>query len=525
MREFLNSKKYRAVILTIALAVAMTFGLVGCSGSKSTVSNNASKDATVTILQFSDFHGAVDNATSSKNPGMDKFAAVVKEYTQQATDEHGYIVVSGGDNYQGTAMSNLTYGKVISEMMKELNVKYSAVGNHEYDWGDEYFDTWEADADMQFLAANIIDKETGELVKYAEPYAVTESNGKKIGFIGIATPETAVTTLPENVNHLEFRDPAEVVNEYSKVLRDEEKCDAVIVLAHLAAEQAEDGTITGDCADLANAISDVDAILSGHSHNLVSGTVNEIPVLQAMNNGRGLAMLTLEFKNDEVVVSFDVRDLVPEVESLPSDETVKAIYDKYNAELQPILEEVIAEQPMDLNHDSATIDSDLGQYADKLLAELAGTQIAFTNGGGIRASLEKGDLTVGDMYTVFPFDNTLVTMDMTGAQIKDVLEHGLNPNNEVGMIQWYGLIVTMDTTKAVGERVVKLTLLDGTEVDMEATYSVATNNFLATDGDGFVFSTAANIKDTGLAFRDGMIDYLRGKGIIDFEKVTQYIEQ
>lgn len=244
-----------------------------------------------------------------------------------------------------------------------------------------------------------------------------------------------------------------------------------------------------------------------------------------MNNGRGLAMLTLEFKNDEIVVSFDVRDLVPEVESLASDETVKAIYDKYNAELQPILEEVIAEQPMDLNHDSATIDSELGQYADKLLAELAGTQIAFTNGGGIRASLEKGDLTVGDMYTVFPFDNTLVTMDMTGAQIKDVLEHGLNPNNEVGMIQWYGLIVTMDTTKAVGERVVKLTLLDGTEVNMEATYSVATNNFLATDGDGFVFSTAANIKDTGLAFRDGMIDYIRDKGTIDFEKVTQYIEQ
>ena len=531
MKNFVCSKKYLAILL----AFAMMFAAVGCGKNTSGNAGDATEtpvaevenqnDTTVTILQFSDFHGAVDNATSSKNPGMDKFAAVVKEYTQQADEKNAYVVVSGGDNYQGTAMSNLTYGKVINEMMYALDVKYSAIGNHEYDWGSDYFTQWQEDGGFEFLAANIVDKATGELVEYAKPYAVYEANGKKIGFIGIATPETPESVLAELVEGLEFLDPAEVVTEYEKVLREEENCDAVVVLSHLGATQEEDGTITGEAADLANAVGSIDGILSGHTHNYVSGEVNGVPVVQPMNNGRGLAILTLKFSGDEVTVEYDVRDLVPEVETLPSDEEVKAIYDKNNEDLKPILGEVIAEQPMELAHDSSVADTDLGQYSDKLLAEIAGTQIAFTNGGGIRASLEAGELTIGDMYTVFPFDNTIVTMEMTGEQIKAVLEHGLNPDNGVGMIQYYGLIATVDTSKEVGERVESITLLDGTELDMNASYTVATNNFLATDGDGFTFSTASNIVDTAKTIRDAMIDSIKEQGVVSFEKVNAYIEK
>ena len=532
MKKYVTSKKYFWILLSFVMMLAV----VGCSSNttketadmdvtQTAAETNTQTDTTITILQFSDFHGAVDNATSSKNPGMDKFAAVVKEYTNQTAENNTYIVVSGGDNYQGTAMSNLTHGKVINEMMKALDVTYSAIGNHEYDWGDGYFAEWETDSGMEYLAANVVVKETGEIVDYADPYAIYEANGKKIGFIGIATPDTVNSVLYENIEHLDFLEPVEVVTKYEKILREEEQCDAVIVLSHLPAQQEEDGTITGEAADLANAVDGIDGILSGHSHNYVSGEVNGIPILQPINNGRGLSVLTLTFKGEELSVEYDVRDFVPEVETLSSDEEVKAIYDKYNEELKPILSEVIAEQPMEFVHDSSVADTDLGQYSDKLITEIAGTQIAFTNGGGIRASLEAGELTIGDMYTVFPFDNTIVTMEMTGAHIKEVLEHGLNPDNEVGMIQYYGLIATVDTTKEVGERVVSITLLDGTELDMDGTYTVATNNFLATDGDGFVFSTASNIKDTNKTIRDAMIEHIKELGVVSFEKVNAYIEK
>jgi 2',3'-cyclic-nucleotide 2'-phosphodiesterase/3'-nucleotidase/5'-nucleotidase len=474
---------------------------------------------TVNLITFNDFHGAVDSKTSSKNPGIAKFAAAIKKYTSKANDKNSYVVLSAGDSYQGSAMSNLTYGDVISEMLKEIGVKASALGNHEFDWGTDKINKWAKDGEFDFLASNVYDKKTGKPVDFAKPYKVITENGIKIGLIGIATPETAFKTLPANVANLEFRDPVAATNEWAAYLKDTEKVDAVVVLSHLGTFQDKTTKkITGEGADLANKAKGIDAIITAHSHQSVSGYVNGIPVVQANTNGRVIGQISLSFVDGKVYTSVGLEDLSAKVKDLPEDANTKAIYDKYNKQLSPILDEVITVLEKDLDHDRNEGLSTLGQFNTKLMMDITGAQIGLTNGGGIRAPLAKGNLTVGDMYTVFPFDNTLVTMELTGADLKKNLEHGINPDNGVGWIQYYGIKVFYDETKPVGEKISSIRFLDGTKVEMDKYYTVVTNDFMATNGDGYNFSGAKKVVDTNIVMRDAMIKELKKVKAVSFQK-------
>lgn len=474
---------------------------------------------TANFITFNDFHGTVDSKASSKNPGIAKFAAAVKKYTALENPNNGYAVLSAGDSYQGSAMSNLTYGSVITEMLKEIKVEASALGNHEFDWGTNKIETWAKDGSFDFLASNIYDKKTGEPVKFAKPYKIVTEAGKRIGLIGIATPETAFKTLAANVENLEFRDPITAANEWATYLNETEKVDAVVVLSHLGTFQDKTTkVITGEGADFAKAVKGIDAIITAHSHQVVNGVVNGIPVIQAGNNGRAIGQISLGFLNDKVYGISTLEDLSGKVKDLPEDPATKAIYDKYNAELSPILNEVVTTLENDLDHDKTAGLTTLGQFNTKLMMDITGAQIGLTNGGGIRAPLAKGELTVGDMYTVFPFDNTLVTMELTGADLKKNLEHGINPNNGVGWIQYYGIKVFYDETKPVGEKITSIRLMDGTKIEAEKYYKIVTNDFMATNGDGYNFSGNKNLTDTNIVMRDAMIKELKKSKSVAFEK-------
>ncbi|MDO5522340.1 MAG: 5'-nucleotidase C-terminal domain-containing protein [bacterium] len=505
------------------LLIVVTALLVSCQ--KATKETPQKENTTINFISFSDFHGAVDDIASSKNPGMDKFVSAVKGYTSKDSPQEGYVVVSGGDNYQGTAMSNLSYGKVINEMFREIGLTYSAIGNHEYDWGTKYFETWEEDGDFEFLAANIVNKKAGAPVRYAEPYGIVEKNGRKIGVIGISTPETAYTTLLENIKDIEFTNPIEAVNKYAKVLREQDDVDAVVVLSHLGSETDDAGVIGGDVVELANGMEGVDAILCGHTHNSIEGVINGVQIVGTTNNGRELGILSLAFTGDDLTVSGKLDNLTERADEIAGDPSAKSIYETYEIQLSPMLNQVITELPKDLTHERNIGQTDLGQYSCKLLTEITGCQIGLFNAGGLRTSLEAGEVTVGDMYTIFPFDNTLVTMELSGADLKSNLEFGLNPDNGIGIIQYYGINVTVDKTRKVGDRIVSLTLLDGTKVEMNKYYTVVTNSFMASNGDGYNFTNAKNMLDEGIVLRDAMVEALGKVDQIQFSKETNYIEK
>lgn len=461
----------------------------------------------INILTFNDFHGSVaQTSATDKNSGIAKFAGEINKVKKQNPNT---IVVSAGDNFQGSAMSNLTYGAPVNEMMKSVGVVASAVGNHEFDWGTDKIAKWAQDGGYKFLASNIYDKTTGKPVAWAEPYMIVEKGGYKIGFVGIATPETAYKTTPANVKDLEFRDPAASAKEWAKVAKDK-GADVVIALTHLGSFQDKEGKITGEATDLAG-VENIDAIISAHTHQTVSGNVNGTPIVQAYYNGRTLGKLAIK-----VDPSGKIAGIVPSVDNLYNrpatlveDAAVKAIADKYSKDLQPILGEVLGKTDKELTHDkNAQGTSLLGQWTTDVMRKIAGTQIGITNGGGLRAPIAAGDITMGTMYTVMPFDNTLVTMELKGSDLKRVIENGID-NKEIGWVQIGGVKVYYDEKAEFGNKITAMVLENGTPVAMDKTYTVVTNDFMATGGDKFDFKGATKIVDTMIPIRDAIVKDLK----------------
>ncbi len=477
------------------------------------------KEVEIPIVTFNDFHGSL--AESKSDVGAAKLVGEIKRVKEENPNT---VVVTGGDIYQGSAMSNLLKGEPVTAMLKEMGLEFSAVGNHEFDWGYEYIPDWAKAGEFDFLASNIYEKETGEPVEWAKPYGVVEREGKKVGFIGLATPETAYKTKPDNVAHLEFKDPVEATKTWVDYLENKENVDAVVVLSHLGSEQnRETGEITGEIVEVAE-VPGVDAIISAHSHQKVEGKVNGVPVIQAYKNGRNLGHVNLKFDyNDELVVTTKLDDISKRKDTLPVDKNMEDILAKFEADLAPIMNEKVADLSVDLPHDRDTGVSPMGATVAETMRRIVDADIAITNGGGVRAPLMAGTVTVGDMYTILPFDNTLVTMEMKGSDIIKVLEHGIEPDN-FGWGQHAGVKLWYTPGAERGEKITSVRLADGTKLENDKYYTVVTNDFMAVGGDSYDFSAAKNVVDTNLVIRDEMANYWRENGIDPITDLATLLE-
>ena len=455
-------------------------------------SEDKSLNKVIEILSFNDFHGNV--LESGKNIGAAKLTGIIKEYQtkDEASDTYGVATVSGGDIYQGTAISNILAGAPVSEMLKEIGIVASAIGNHEYDWGSDKIKPWADEVGFKFVAANLIDEATGEVPEYVEPYVMITVDGINIAFIGIATPETLTSTKAENVVGLKFLDIVETINKYSEVVR-AEGADIVVALTHSPAIENSDGTITGEAAEIAENAADVDAVIAAHNHKFVDGFVQnnntgkDVPVVQAGYNGRGLSVITFTFDENEEILNVDANTRQFYAESttneFPVDENVAQSIAKYNEELSPTLLTEVAELNFDLDHDRYAGVTPLGVTVAEAMRQAGGTQVAIANGGGIRAPLTKGTLTLGDMYTILPFDNNVVTMKVTGAKLKELIQHGINPDG-FGWGQYSGLTVWYDSET---DEITSMRLSDGTKVEDDEYYTLTSIDFLMTGGDSYNF--------------------------------------
>lgn len=507
-------KQIVAVVLTLSMMMSMLMTSFAADGEK-----------TLQILTFNDFHGALKEGSSDMG-----WAKMVTAVNALKAENPNTIVVSAGDNFQGTAMSNLTKGEPVNEMMKQLGVVASAVGNHEFDWGATHFEEWATEGGYDFLASNIYDKTTGEPVTWAKPYKIVTIDEIKVGLIGLATPETLTKTKAEHVANLEFKDPAVAAQTWIDYLEDgkaaEGKPDVIIALTHLGADQDSYGTdltlpVTGvDVENLCNNTTGLDAVVTGHTHASVAGYINNVAVVQGYKQGRALGQLIITINADNTVKS-----VVPKVlnysktkADLVADEAAVVAYEKWNTDLGPILDEVLGVATGTFTHNNDTNVSVLGKWVCEAMAEATDSQIAFQNGGGLRTEVPAGDVTYGLMYTVMPFDNTLVTMDLKGSDILKAVEHGIDLPT-AGNGSFSGLVVEYDPALEYGSKVTNIALADGTALDMDATYKVVTNDFMVTGGDGYDFSGATNIVDTFIPIRDMLVDKVKAEGSITPETV------
>ena len=470
---------------------------------------------TLKILSINDFHGAL--VENGKNPGAAKMAQYLKSIIAQ--DPNNTLLLSAGDMFQGSVDSNLLYGKTVVEVMNALNFDAMAIGNHEFDWGIDILKARVAQSTFPYLAANIIDKKTGKLADFSTPYIIIEKAGLKIGIIGIATPETAFKSNPRVVGAYDFEDPAKIVNTLVPELKQKD-AEVIIVVGHLGAIQNKDGQISNDSATLAMNTRGIDAIVSGHTHTIVAGKVNNIPIVQADYFGRYVGKIELTYdKSAKQVIASNVSSILLEPAELTADSEVQSIIDRSKGEIDPIKNVVLGKTVTALNHDheNGTIESPLGQWCTDVMRQTVHADIAFENGGGLRVSIPSGSITTGLLYEVMPFDNTLYTVDLTGAQVMEVLNHGIL-NVQIGMLQFSGIKVKADPSKPFGQQIVSVTMLDETPLDLNKTYKVVTNDFMAAGGDKYTtFKAGKNFVDTNKPLRDVFIELIKKLQIIDFQ--------
>jgi len=465
------------------------------------------------IVSINDFHGAL--AESGKNPGAAKLITYIEKVRGQ--NPEGSILVSAGDMFQGSPDSNLLYGKTVVDVMNYAQFDAMTLGNHEFDWGIGVLKQRISQSAFPYICANVIDKRTGKPADFVKPYSVLERKGVKIGIIGIATPETAYKTNPKMIENYTFADPVTTVKKLIPVLK-KQGVQIIIALTHLGSEMDTQENIHGDAAQLAQEVNGLDAVISGHSHQGVFSQVHNVPVVQAYYNGRAAGKIDITFNKRTKKVETAIASVTPLLDvDQPPDQHVKAMIDEAQKEIAPVKNVVVGYTVNALSHDrNEMAETALGQWVTDVLRQSADADIAFQNTGGLRTGIVAGDITMGNLYEVMPFDNTLFKVEMTGAQIMQVLEYGIG-NKKIGMLQYSGLKIAYETLSPAGIRIAAVTTANGTLLQSKKKYKVVLNDFMAAGGDGFtMFREGANLYDTGIPVRDIIAEALRKQQIIDF---------
>ena len=468
-----------------------------------------------TFLSTNDFHGQLETGKllSGKLVGGASFnMAYIDSY--RALNPLGTSLLDAGDMMQGTPISNLLSGESVIDVYNHMGYIAATVGNHEFDWGLATLRERIAQADFPFLLANVFRSGTNKRPSWARPTAMFTIKGQQVGVIGVTSQYTPSIVMAGNTAGLEFREPGPIVSALAAKLR-KAGADLVVVLAHMP--DVYGGVVSGEMATVA--VPGVDLIISGHSHSGYSGLINGIPIIQQYSSGTAIGVSDLRYDRLNRNVAMSKLQVVTTYnEGITPDAAIAERVAYYQAKIGPIVNKVIATTfgPISRGPDRYTVEVPMGDFIADAQAWKGGTQIAFMNPGGIRADIIYAsyphDITWSDFFTVQPFDNKLVTMNLTGSQIYALLEQQFKPpQSSMKLLQQSGLKYTFNLSLPAGSRITSLTLTDGTPILADSTtYTVTCNEFIATGGDGFsVFLSGTNVTRIGVSDLDAMIEYVQ----------------
>lgn len=450
----------------------------------------AAGDGKVRLLHVNDFHGFAEPhrplGSLELQGGAANLAGAVKRLRAACPS----LLLAAGDMIQGDNWANLFQGASVIELMNAMGFDAMVVGNHEFDFGQEVLKERIRQAAFPVLGANV------QGVPGLKPYVVKKAGGVRVAILGVVTPDTPQATHPRNVAGLTFTDPVAAVREYLPRLRQE--ADLVVVLSHLG--YAED-------RKLAQAVPGIDVIVGGHSHTRLERPeqVNGTWIVQAYEHGKFLGVLDLTVRRGRVAAARGW--LVPVGPGLgPADPKILALVKKYQQRVDGLLNVVVGEAAVDLEAEhSRQQETPLGNLVADVLREKTGADAALINGGTLRAGIPKGPVTRKQIYTALPFDNYLVAFRLTGAKVRQALEHGVAglPEKEGRFPQVAGLKFTYRASAPPGSRIGEVEV-GGRTLDPEKVYVLATHDFLAAGGDGYtVFGEI--LKEAGLSSIGGML--------------------
>jgi 2',3'-cyclic-nucleotide 2'-phosphodiesterase/3'-nucleotidase/5'-nucleotidase len=461
------------------------------------------------VLATNDFHGQLlpEHYRWAGDRAVGGAATLAAYFRAEKQGFNGpTLLVDGGDIMQGTPISGLTRGRSTIAVYNTMGYAAAAIGNHEFDWTVPVLRERVADASFPWLSANLFVAGTDTAPSWDRDTATVDIDGIRVGILGVTTETTPEETSPSNVRGLEFRSVPETIDRWVPVLRGQ-GVDFVIVLAHEGASCDSTGLqCTGALVDAARAVHNrPDLIVGAHTHRYVRTRVNGIPLVEAASRGQRYAVVDLQKTADDSVRAWIRGVPVAYDDRVVPDSAVAAVVRTYADSIAPRVDRVVATLAEDL-------DRGPGGYAlGRLIADAqrrtTDAQVAITNNGGIRTGLRAGSVTWGQLRTVQPFGNGLIRLQLTGAQLRAAVEHGLasgTPDIQVsGMEAWY------DPARPVGSRVVTLQLEDGRPVRDDGLYTVTVNSFLAEGGSGFdMFKDAVVRQDMGLDDLEALVRYL-----------------
>ena len=451
----------------------------------------------LTILHVNDTHGRIlpyIEGTSGDQQmvgGAAYLAHMIQE--ERSKNPDGTLLLSAGDMFQGTPVSNLFKGRSVTDVMNYLKFDAMAIGNHEFDWGMDILQHLTASSRFPYLSANIKD-ERGRYLPGVKPYIIVERKNVKIAIIGVTTPQVPRITTPGRFKHMTVDSPEDILPLFIRKARDEGAV-IIIVLSHLGLDADE---------ALAQRIPGIHVIVGGHSHTPLENpvVVGNTIIVQAGAYGLYLGVLKLRIDADagRIIGHTEEKELekVMAAKDRPYDKELARIIQAYYGRIQKEYSRVVGETSIPLVRYHQR-ESNIGNFICDTMRKKTGTDIAFINSGAIRNNIPRGRITLEQVFTLLPFDNILVTMKLTGKQILKILEHGI--------LQVSGMEIRYDISEPAGSRVREV-YIGRRSLDPEKTYTVTTIDFLATGGDAFSpFKEGKNIM-YGTALRDVFVSYL-----------------
>jgi 5'-nucleotidase / UDP-sugar diphosphatase len=482
----------------------------------------AGEPATVTILHTNDLHARVEAASVSRKPygGYARQATLIRKFRES---DPNTVLLNGGDTFQGTLFFNVYEGLADAAFMNMAGYQAMAVGNHEFDRGPAALAAFAKVAKFPLLAANLDVSGEPLLAGLVKPYAIVQAGKERIGVVGAITNDTPSISSPgPNVRFLDLQSSVQdAVSELAK-----KGIHRVVLVSHVG--------LSGE-RELARTVKGLDVIVGGHSHTLLGSTLPQgfpqptgpYPIVETNAEGKCLIVSAWEWGKvlGRIKVRFDAQGRVEswsDAAPIPVDETVTE--DPDVAGLVAALRKPIAalqSQEVGLTETGLGRPHDGGRGYENTMANVIsdsmleatkgqGSVAAFMNQGGVRSSLEPGKITYGQAISVQPFGNTLVLLELTGAELKAALEHGADRTG--GLLHpSAGTSYRLDMGRPIGSRVSEV-VVAGAPLDLSKTYRLTFNSFTASGGDGHeaLKNAKGHRVDTGFVDLDALIAYLKG---------------
>ncbi len=460
----------------------------------------------ISVLFTNDTHGRVEEGAYA-GMGFAKVSTIVNDYRSKKDD---VLLLDSGDTFHGQNIVNLSEGESIVKILNHMGYDALTVGNHDFNYGQERLKELNKMTDFPILGANLNPQ-------LFDDYVIKDIDGFKVGIFGLATPETTYKTHPKNVEGLEFLNPVQIAQDMVDELK--EQTDMIIVLSHLGMSEGSEYT----SIDVAEEVQGIDLIVDGHSHHALEEgkMVNDVLIVQAGEYDKNVGVVDIAISDNmisEMKASLVTKE---DASDIAKDQKILDLIAEIEKQNEEITSEVVGKTAVELNGERENVrtgETNLGSLIGDAMISAVDAEVAITNGGGIRSSIDKGEITRGEVISVLPFGNTVVVKNVKGSELLNAVEHGLSeyPAHEGLFPQVAGISFVFAKDRPAGERVLEIEV-NGKPLDYDKIYKVATNDFMAAGGDGYTMFEGTETHQEAGGLEEILMQYIKEHGTVSPE--------